>query len=181
MANFDLAQYETVDSRIKRFYQDHPNGAITTELVDWSGEVGQTRWVMRACVWRDRVLVDGEPGLMAVTPDGTGYAFEVDGQGGMANKTSALENCETSAIGRALANIGYSGDKRASREEMSKTHTELLDDAAVLEWVEALSSPETLARLQVMWEAAGRAGVTSDPRVIAAKDAQKKVLSAQNT
>jgi hypothetical protein len=38
----------------------------------------------------------------------------------MANKTSALENCETSAIGRALANMGLSGDQRASREEMAK-------------------------------------------------------------
>jgi hypothetical protein len=49
----------------------------------------------------------------------TGLAFEIDGQG-MANKTSALENAETSAIGRALANAGYSGNKRASREEMAK-------------------------------------------------------------
>lgn len=49
----------------------------------------------------------------------TGWAFEIDGQG-MANKTSALENAETSAIGRALANAGYSGNKRASREEMVK-------------------------------------------------------------
>ncbi|NBX75156.1 MAG: hypothetical protein EBQ92_01200, partial [Proteobacteria bacterium] len=52
-------------------------------------------------------------------PKATGLAFEVDGVG-MANKTSALENAETSAIGRALANAGYFGDKKASREEMSK-------------------------------------------------------------
>jgi hypothetical protein len=38
----------------------------------------------------------------------------------MANKTSALENAETSAIGRALAQAGYSGDKRVTREEMAK-------------------------------------------------------------
>ena len=179
MANFNLADYETVDSRIKRFYEDHPNGSITTELVDWSGEVGQTRWVMRACVWRERVLVEGDPSLMAVTPDGTGYAFEVDGQGGMANKTSALENCETSAIGRALANIGYSGDKRASREEMSKA-TQPEDSAAldmlVSEWVDALNDADTLPALQSAWEAAGRAGVTADRRVIVAKDARKKAL-----
>lgn len=177
MANFDLAQYETVDSRIKRFYQDHPNGAITTELVDWSGEVGQTRWVMRACVWRDRVLVDGDPSLMAVTPDGTGYAFEVDGQGGMANKTSALENCETSAIGRALANIGYSGDRRASREEMSKARPEPVDEVLVGDWVSALNDAGSLAALQAAWDGAGRAGVTSDPRVVRAKDARKAELS----
>src|SRR5690606_16379365 len=114
MANFNLADYETVDSRIKRFYQDHPNGRITTDLIAFEGEVGKTRWIVKASVWRDQGYAD---------PDGTGYAFEVDGSGGMANKTSALENGETSAIGRALANIGYSGDKRASREEMTKTQT----------------------------------------------------------
>jgi hypothetical protein len=38
----------------------------------------------------------------------------------MANKTSALENAETSSIGRALANANYSGDRRSSREEMEK-------------------------------------------------------------
>jgi hypothetical protein len=178
VANFNLADYETVDSRIKRFYVDHPNGSITTDLVDWSGEIGQTRWVVKASVWRDRVLVDGEPGLMAVCPDGTGYAFEVDGAG-MAQKTAALETAETSAIGRALANIGYSGDKRASREEMSKAAPQ--EDSAALdmlasEWVDALNDADTLPALQSAWEAAGRAGVTADRRVIAAKDARKKAL-----
>jgi hypothetical protein len=111
MGNFNLADYETVDSRIKRFYGDHPTGRINTELVAAEGPVGATRWIVKASVWRSNETIDA---------DGTGYAFEVDGSGGMANKTSALENGETSAIGRALANIGYSGDKRASREEMAK-------------------------------------------------------------
>jgi hypothetical protein len=52
-------------------------------------------------------------------PKATGWAFEVDGQG-MAQKTAALETAETSAIGRCLANMNYSGSKRASREEMTK-------------------------------------------------------------
>jgi hypothetical protein len=49
----------------------------------------------------------------------TGYASEIEGTGG-ANNVDALANCETSAIGRALANMGLSGNKRASREEMQK-------------------------------------------------------------
>jgi hypothetical protein len=49
----------------------------------------------------------------------TGWAFEREGDG-MVNQTSHLENCETSAIGRALANITIHGDKRPSREEMEK-------------------------------------------------------------
>jgi len=118
MANFNLADYETVDSRIKRFYADHPTGRITTELVESLGDIGKTRWTVKAFVWRDSVVAEG-PTYRAAAPDGTGYAFENDGEG-MANRTSALENCETSAIGRALANIGYSGDKRASKEEMKK-------------------------------------------------------------
>jgi len=50
----------------------------------------------------------------------TGLAFEVDGVG-MAQKTSALETCETSAIGRALGNMGYFGSLKPTREEMQKT------------------------------------------------------------
>jgi hypothetical protein len=114
MGNWNPADYETVDSRIKRFYGDNPTGRVNTELVAAEGPVGATRWIVKASVWRSGVALGQDD------PDGTGYAFEVDGSGGMANKTSALENCETSAIGRALANIGYSGDKRASREEMAK-------------------------------------------------------------
>ena len=110
MAKFDPNAYETVDQRIRRFYNDNPTGRITTELVSATGDPGSTRWVVKANVWRERA--DGDP-------DGTGYAFELDGAG-MANKTSALENCETSAVGRALAQAGYSGDLRATREEMAK-------------------------------------------------------------
>lgn len=168
LANFNLADYETVDSRIKRFYADHPAGRITTELVAADGEPGRTRWIVKASVWRDRV--DGDP-------DGTGFAFEIDGTG-MANKTSALENGETSAVGRALANIGYSGDRRASREEMQKAQAAApVDEAVVAEWVAALGGAVDMNDLQSAWSAAGAAGVARDPRVVAAKDARKKELA----
>jgi hypothetical protein len=52
----------------------------------------------------------------------TGWAEEIRGQGNV-NKTSHVENCETGAVGRALANAGLSGSdftKRPSREEMGK-------------------------------------------------------------
>lgn len=111
MASFNLNDYETVDHRIKRFYKDYPPGRIITELLDVSGDIGASRWIVKALVYKNH-----DPGR---EPDATGMAFEVDGSG-MANKTAALENGETSAIGRALANLGYSGDKRASREEMKK-------------------------------------------------------------
>jgi hypothetical protein len=65
-------------------------------------------------------------------PKATGYAVEVDGTGG-ANNGSALENAETSAIGRALANMNLSGNKRASREEMQKVERTQVNYLAELE------------------------------------------------
>ena len=53
----------------------------------------------------------------------------------MANKTSALENAETSAIGRALANAGYSGNKRATREEMAKVARDKKPSATAKDWL----------------------------------------------
>ena len=138
MGAFNLQDYETVDSRIKRFYNDNPTGRINTELVAAEGAVGATRWIVKASVWRS--------GPESIDPDGTGYAFEVDGSGGMANKTSALENGETSAIGRALANIGYSGDKRASREEMSKASSAKVSP----DWQAKVSSAVDLADLSTI-------------------------------
>lgn len=102
---FNLEDYEPVEERIKRFYTDHEAGRITTELVSDPNSISTV--VVKAFLW------DGERLLS------TGLAFEKAGDG-MANKTSHLENCETSAIGRALANYNYSGNKRASREEMQK-------------------------------------------------------------
>lgn len=128
MANFNLNDYETVDERLRRFKKDWPESQITTELVDQVGNVGATRWVVKASIWRDRGTD---------RPDATGYAFEVDGAG-MANKTSALENGETSAIGRALANLGYSGNKRATREEMEKVQREEARQADLKAWGENL-------------------------------------------
>ena len=110
MAQFNLADYETVEERIRRFYKDNKTGRIITDNITTLQDRQVSTWVVKASVYLDD---------QTDKPKATGLAFEVDGQG-MANKTSALENAETSAIGRALANAGYSGNKRASREEMAK-------------------------------------------------------------
>ena len=107
MSNF-LNSYETVDSRIHRFHELHPNGRIATQAEYYEAD---KRWVVRTEIYRD---------IADVVPAATGYAEEVIGSSPV-NKTSALENCETSSIGRALANLGLSPKgSRPSAEEMGK-------------------------------------------------------------
>ena len=104
---FNLEDYETVEERLVKFWKDHPDGRIDTLLVDSTLQ----RFIVKASVYRTEV--DAQPWT-------TGYAEETVSTRGV-NSTSALENCETSAIGRALANAGYvTKGKRPSREEMSK-------------------------------------------------------------
>ena len=112
MARFNLEDYETVEDRLKRFWAKFPDGAIQTDMLNNEGDRERKQWIVQAWVYRHR------DDIRAI---GTGLAFEVDGGMG-ANQTSALENAETSAIGRALANCGFSGNKRASREEISKAN-----------------------------------------------------------
>ena len=108
MAQFNLADYETVADRLKKFWADNPQGAIVTELIESPKDGGE--WVVKAYAYTDR------NGAVA----STGLASEVPGKG-MVNSSSPLENCETSAIGRCLANLNYATSKqRASREEMAK-------------------------------------------------------------
>lgn len=104
---FNLEDYETVEERLVKFWKDHPDGQIHTKLVSSSS----AQYIVEASIYRTEA--DARPWT-------TGLAEEtVQGRG--VNATSALENCETSAIGRALANAGYATKgKRASREEMSK-------------------------------------------------------------
>ena len=106
---FNLEDYETVEERLIKYWKDHPDGQIHTEILDQSAG----RFIVKASVYRTEA---------DVRPWTTGLAEEtIQGRG--VNATSALENCETSAIGRALANAGYATKgKRASREEMGKVN-----------------------------------------------------------
>ena len=150
MARFNLADYETVEERIKRFYSDHPDGRIITENETLPEYRPEKIWVMKALVFES-----GED-LERACPKATGYAFEIDGSG-MANQSSALENCETSAIGRALANANYSGNKRTSREEMEKVQRfEKAEKAR--DWVAEAKLLTDKDRLRLLWGEASKAG-----------------------
>ena len=146
MAKIDLENYESVEERILRFRRDYPNFRCLTELT-YEGEPGQTRWIIKASVWRDAE----NTGM----PDATGYAFELDGAG-MTQRTAALETCETSAIGRALANLGYGGNRRVTREEMRKVKRD--EDRRLI--VDRLKSVPDVGALRALWEDAKAAGVT---------------------
>ena len=145
MPSFNLAYYETVEERIKKFYAEHPDGRIVTKLVKDYSYDGPNTWVFRARVY----LTAGDQA--AELPKATGYASEVDGTGG-ANNGPACENSETSAIGRALANMNLSGNKRASRQEIEKVNriadTDWIAEANALEDVKQLRSLYTRARAQ---------------------------------
>jgi hypothetical protein len=107
---FNLEDYETVEDRLTKFWKDYPDGRISTQIIEHTLQ----RFIVQAAIYRTEV--DAQPWS-------TGFAEETVSTRGV-NSTSALENCETSAIGRALANAGYaSKGKRPSREEMSKVKT----------------------------------------------------------
>lgn len=104
---FNINDYETVEVRLGKFIAEHNDFRIYTELLESSN----TRFIVRASIYRTE---------LDAFPWATGLAYEMVTDRGV-NQTSALENCETSAIGRALANAGYAAKgKRPSQSEMAK-------------------------------------------------------------
>ena len=93
-------EYLTVADRLATFSADHPEYTISTEILSDDGD----KVVVRATVSTSKRT-------------STGIAEEVRGSTQI-NRTSALENCETSAVGRALAFMGYAGTEIASANEV---------------------------------------------------------------
>lgn len=100
--NFNLKDYVDVAERIRAFYERYPEGSIQTEMVRLEGDMV----IFKATVYRDREDVHPT----------TGWAYEREGVG-YVNKTSFIENCETSAIGRALANLNFPTTRSAAERD----------------------------------------------------------------
>ncbi len=133
---FNLEDYETVEQRLEKYWKENPDGRIETELL----EATATRFIVVARIFRT------EADLRYWT---SGLAFEHITERGV-NATSALENCETSAIGRALANAGYATKgKRASREEMNKVANKYEQRIAERIPVEKPSDPWTIEQKEM--------------------------------
>lgn len=94
-------EYHTVAKRVQDFRSDHPDYAITTDVLD-TGQLVR----VRATIW------DNQSRKLS-----TGHAEENRDAG--INRTSAVENAETSATGRALALLGYGGTEIATADEMA--------------------------------------------------------------
>lgn len=148
---FNLEDYEPVELRLEKFIKDNPDFRVETELISFQND----RYIVKA--WLYRTFADSVPFT-------SGLAEETISARGV-NATSALENCETSAIGRALANAGYAAKgKRPSREEMSKVQRVKADKIDL----ENPSDPWTIKTVE-----------TPKPAVDAALDLLSQELGAQ--
>lgn len=121
-------EYAEVNQRIKAFRMVYPTGFIDTEML--SDENG-------VCVFRASVGYYSENGT--VVKLATGTAYEKEGST-FINKTSYIENCETSAVGRALGLAGFGIDTSVASAEEVKT--------AMLNQGNAKASKKQLAQIK---------------------------------
>jgi hypothetical protein len=163
MARFDISQYSTVAERIDKFWAKYPEGRLHTELVHFSPE----QVVIKAEVFLSR----DDP--FPVTSD---YAEErLDSS--PVNRVSMVENCATSAIGRALADLGgdFTGAKRPSAEEMQKVqrHNE---NSVTRDWLAEAEQLTDVDALRLLWAEANQGGAA--PQVLVKVRERAETLSA---
>ena len=150
MANFDLNNYETVEQRHARAIEAYPD--LRCVLLNHSTPEDREKgvWVVEARVY---LSADDQANDL---PKATEWAFEIDGQG-MANKTSALENANTSALGRALR-WALGGCRGPSREEMEKV-ARSLDNR---DWITEAAKLVDVDKLRMLWQEARQAGAAEN-------------------
>lgn len=141
MARFDLSQYATVEERLRSFWAS--DEARDARIVTVNHTQDSSLWVIETRLY----LTAGDQA--ADLPKTTGWASEAN------SDPFALERCETSSIGRCLANYIYSGSKRPSREEMEKVEkfnaVEALSSMGERDWKADADSLNDKEALRSLW------------------------------
>ena len=155
MAQFNLNDYETVEERHARAIADYPD--LRCVIVNHTTPADRTvgTWVVEA-----RVYLNAEDQEREL-PKATEWAFEVDGVG-MANKTSALENACTSALGRSLrwALGGSKGPTKQEMEKVARGQTPKLPTRQFLDEAEALG--KDIDKLRLLYSEAKTANASEE-------------------
>jgi hypothetical protein len=142
MAHFNLSEYQTVQERIDLFWQKFPNGRLYTELVSFTPD--QVVFKAECYANKDDVY-----------PLAVDYAEERLGSSPV-NKTSFLENCSTSALGRCISLLGNEFSpkgKRPSASEMSKVQR-LSTPEVARNWQSALDNINDIEGLRSLYNEA---------------------------
>jgi hypothetical protein len=157
MPRFDLSKYATVAERLQMVYTEYPDARMVTENLTTAADRSVSTWVVKASLYL--TAGDQANGLAKAT----GHAFEVDGTAG-ANMTSALENAESSACGRAMALGGWSGDKTslASRSEMEKVERGVTPKPTIRDYEAEASKLKDVDGLRWLYAQAKGEGASSE-------------------
>lgn len=113
-------EYKTVALRVQEFRAKHPDYTIQTELI----EANDVLVIMKATILAGSIVI------------ATGYAEEVRSASKI-NSTSALENAESSAVGRALAFFGLGGTEIASADEVANA-IQQQNDSELIDYIHAI-------------------------------------------
>ena len=147
--NIKGKEYAEVNQRIKAFRMVYPEGKIMTSLISCKDGV---------CVFKASVYGDDN------TPLGTGHAYEKESSS-FINKTSYIENCETSAVGRALGMAGFGIDTSVcSAEELTNA-------------INNQKSPQWEAKKEEVLNAANQKNITYEELMKTAKVTSIEQLS----
>jgi hypothetical protein len=165
IVNIRGKEYQTVALRVQKFREAHPEWELSTEII----EANEKFVIMQARIYN----TDGK--CIA-----TGHAEEFRAASQI-NSTSALENAETSAIGRALAAAGWGGTEFASANEVQNAIHQQNKKVDSTNFVEQIRGAKNVEELKTHF-ASAFAATKQDPiavaAITAAKDARKAELAA---